>query len=216
MSRGFGLDELRILLLALRWTILLAAIAFLGGGLGGAATAVLRVAPSRALRFAAAAYIRLLQGLPLLILLFLVFCGANMIGIRTDAWSAAAIAYALYGSAFLGEIWRGCIQAIPAGQWDAATALALPFRLRLFLVIVPQAARIALPPTVGFLVQLLKSTSLASVIGFTELTRAAQMVNNVTFQPLIVFGLVALLYFALCWPLSLLSQHLENRLRPAG
>jgi polar amino acid transport system permease protein len=215
MSRSFGLDELRILLLALRWTILLAAIAFLGGGIGGVIIATLRVAPSRALRFAAATYIRLLQGLPLLILLFLVFFGANMIGIRTDAWTAAAIAYALYGSAFLAEIWRGCIQAIPAGQWDAATALALPFHLRLRLVIAPQAARIALPPTVGFLVQLLKSTSLASVIGFTELTRAAQMINNVTFQPLIVFGLVAGLYFILCWPLSLLSQRLEERLRYA-
>jgi polar amino acid transport system permease protein len=213
MNRHFGLDELRILLLAMRWTVLLTLVAFVGGGIGGAVVAAMRVAPSRAARMTAAVYIRLLQGLPLLILLFLVFFGANMVGIRTDAWTAAAIGYSLYGSAFLGEIWRGCIQAIPPGQWDAAMALALPFRHRLRLVIAPQAARIAVPPTVGFLVQLLKSTSLASVIGFTELTRAAQMVNNVTFQPLIVFGLVAGLYFLLCWPLSLLSQGLENRLR---
>jgi polar amino acid transport system permease protein len=83
-------------------------------------------------------------------------------------------------------------------------------------VILPQAARIALPPTVGFLVQLLKGTSLASIIGFTELTRAAQIVNNATFRPLIVYASVAALYFILCWPLSLLSAYLEHRLERAG
>ena len=80
------------------------------------------------------------------------------------------------------------------------------------MIILPQAFRIAIPPTVGFLVQILKGTSLASIIGFTELTRAAQMVNNATFRPFIVYALVAGLYFVLCWPLSLLSQRLERRL----
>ncbi len=216
MSRDFGISEVWLLLLALRWTVLLTVMAFVGGGIGGALIAILRVSPFAPLRFGAAVFIKVLQGLPLLILLFLVFFGSNIMGVRTDAWTAAAIGYALYGSAFLGEIWRGCIQAIPRGQWDAATALGLGFLPRLRLVVAPQAARIALAPSVGFFVQLLKSTSLASVIGFTELTRAAQMINNVTFQPLIVFGLVALLYFMLCWPLSLLSGRLERRLRRSG
>jgi polar amino acid transport system permease protein len=213
MNRHFGPDEFRLLVLATRWTILLTLTAFVGGGVLGAAIAVLRVSPRRALRFAAASYIRLLQGLPLLILLFLVFFGANILGLRIDAWTAAAVGLSLYGSAFLGEIWRGCLQAVPRGQRDAAIALALPFGKRLRLVIAPQAARIAVPPSVGFLVQLLKSTSLASVIGFTELTWTGQMINNATFQPLIVFSLVAGLYFAMCWPLSLLSTRLERRLR---
>ena len=133
----------------------------------------------------------MLQGIPLLILLFLVFFGANILGLRIDPWTAAAVGYGLYGSAFLGEIWRGCLQAVPRGQRDAAVALALSFTQRLRLVVAPQAARIAVPPSVGFMVQLLKSTSLASVIGFTELTWTGQMINNVTFQPLIVFGMVA-------------------------
>ena len=211
--RQFGLADTWILLLALRWTVLLALVAFAGGGLGGMVVALARVAPSRTLRAAAACYIKVLQGLPLLILLFLVFFGANILGIETSAWTAAAIGYGLYGSAFLAEIWRGCIEAVPSGQWDAASALGLHPIARLVLVIAPQAARIAVAPTVGFLVQLLKSTSLASVIGFTELTRAGQMVNNVTFQPLTVFGIVAGLYFALCYPLSLLSAQLETRMR---
>jgi len=213
MNRHFGLDETRLLLLAARWTVLLTLTAFVGGGVGGGVIAVLRVAPVRAVRLAAGSYIKLLQGLPLLILLFLVFFGANILGLRIDAWTAAAVGYSLYGSAFLGEIWRGCLQAVPRGQRDAAIALALPFAQRLCLVIAPQAARIAVPPTVGFLVQLLKSTSLASVIGFTELTWTGQMINNATFQPLIVFSMVAGLYFVMCWPLSLLSARLERRLR---
>jgi len=213
MNRHFGLDETRLLLLAARWTVLLTLTAFVGGGVGGGVIAVLRVVPVRAVRLAAGSYIKLLQGLPLLILLFLVFFGANILGLRIDAWTAAAVGYSLYGSAFLGEIWRGCLQAVPRGQRDAAIALALPFAQRLCLVIAPQAARIAVPPTVGFLVQLLKSTSLASVIGFTELTWTGQMINNATFQPLIVFSMVAGLYFVMCWPLSLLSARLERRLR---
>jgi polar amino acid transport system permease protein len=83
------------------------------------------------------------------------------------------------------------------------------------LVIVPQAIRIAIPPTVGFLVQLIKGTSLASIIGFVELTRAAQVVNNATFHPFTIFGLVALVYFIVCWPLSAYSRRMERRLAVA-
>ena len=211
--RSFGTADGLILLLALRWTLLLGVIAFVGGGAVGAIVALARVARPRWLRILAAVYIKVLQGLPLLILLFLVFFGLNILGIAVNAWTAAAIGYTLYGSAFLGDIWRGCIEAVPAGQWDAATALGLRPAARLRLVIAPQALRIAVAPSVGFLVQLLKSTSLASVIGFTELTQAAQMVNNVTFQPLAVFGTAAGLYFLLCYPLSLWSTRLEARLR---
>jgi len=213
MIREFSPDEFWFLVLAARWTIFLAAVAFLGGGVAGAIVAVLRVLPHRGVRLAASAYIKVLQGIPLLILLFLVYFGSSLVGLHTDSWTAAVIGMTLYASAFLGEIWRGCIEAVPREQWDAAAALALGFGRQLRLVIVPQAARIAVAPTVGFLVQLLKSTSLASIVGFTELTRAAQMVNNATFRPLIVFGVVAGLYFALCWPLSLLSTRLEQRLQ---
>lgn len=79
-------------------------------------------------------------------------------------------------------------------------------------VILPQAGRIAIPPTVGFLVQLIKATSLASIIGFVELTRTAQVINNAAFQPFTIFGLVALIYFLLCWPLSHYSKRMERKL----
>jgi polar amino acid transport system permease protein len=115
----------------------------------------------------------------------------------------------LHASAFLGEIWRGCVEAVPPGQREAAIALGLRYYDRMRYVILPQAARIAVAPTVGFLVQLIKGTSLASIIGFVELTRQGQIINNATFSPFLVFGTVAGVYFVLCWPLSVLARRME-------
>jgi polar amino acid transport system permease protein len=205
-------DIARNLLLAARWTLLLSAVAFIGGGLFGLGILLMRVDKRRWLRRPAEYYIAVFQGTPLLMQLYLIYFGANMIGLRIEPWSAAAVAFTLYASAFLGEIWRGCIEAIPRGQWEGARALALSYRDQLRFVIVPQALKIAVPPTVGFLVQLVKGTSLASIIGFIELTRAAQVVNNSTFRPFTVYALVALIYFCLCFPLSRLADRVEQRL----
>jgi polar amino acid transport system permease protein len=212
MIREFSSAELWFLVLAVRWTLLLTLISFIFGGLVGFAIAVLRISKSRLWRSIAIAYITIFQGTPLLLQLYLVYFGSNLIGLRPDPWLSAALGLTFYASAFLGEAWRGCLQAIPVGQWDGARALGLSYADQLRMVIIPQAFKIAIPPTVGFMVQLLKGTSLVSIIGFTELTRAAQMVNNATFRPLTVYAIVALLYFALCWPLSLLGQHMERRL----
>ena len=212
MIREFTFSEALFLVEAVRWTVLLAVLAFIGGGIVGLVFAVLRVSKARPPRYIAVAYMKLFQGTPLLMQLYLVYFGANLVGLQANAWVAAALGLTFYTSAFLAEIWRGCIQAIPRGQWDGARAMALSPLQQLRLVILPQALRIAIPPTVGFMVQVLKGTSLASIIGFTELTRAAQMVNNATFRPFIVYGLVASLYFILCWPLSAYSRRLERRL----
>jgi polar amino acid transport system permease protein len=210
--RDFTVGELWYLLLATRWTIVLAAVAFVGGGVVGLVIALMRIADSPLPRAMAMAWIKTFQATPLLMQLYLIFFGANLFGASLAPWSAAALAFTLYASAFLGEIWRGCIQAIPRGQWEGARAGGLSYGDQLRFIILPQALRIAVPPTVGFLVQLLKGTSLASIIGFVELTRAAQVVNNATFRPFTVYALVALIYFALCWPLSRLADRLERRL----
>ena len=211
--RFFSLNDFLFILAATRWTVLLSLLAFALGGLLGILVAVLRIARFAPVRLAAAGYIQLFQGTPLLMQLFLIYYGLSLFGWRLDAWTAVTIAYTIYAAAFLGDIWRGCIQAIPKEQWEAARALALPYLPQLFLVILPQAVRIAIPPTVGFLVQLVKATAVASIIGFVELTRAGQLMTNATFQPMIVYPIVAGLYFTLCWPLSVWSQHLENQMR---
>ena len=205
-------DIVSNLLLAARWTIVLSLIAFVGGGLVGLALLVARTTPNRSLQQAVAVYVQVFQGTPLLMQLFLAYFGMAMLGVETSAWTAAAVALTLYSSAFLTEIWHGCVKSIGKGQWEAAQSLALNFGEQLRYVIFPQAARIAVAPTVGFLVQVVKGTALASVIGFVELTKAGSMISNATYQPFLVYACVALLYFVLCFPVSLVAQSLERKL----
>jgi polar amino acid transport system permease protein len=212
MIRDFSIGDIFILLRAAQWTIALSLVAFAGGLAMGIVVALMRTASHWLPRRIAGAYVELFQGTPLLMQLFVVFFGANIIGLSVSAWEAAALGLTLYTSAFLGEIWRGCIEAVPKGQWEAARALGLPWWTQVSLVVIPQAVRLGIPPTVGFMVQVIKSTSLTSILGFVELTRAAQLVNNTTYQPLLVFSIVSVIYFALCWPLSFVSRRLEARL----
>ena len=215
MLREFTINEVWYLVFAARWTLGLTTIAFLGGGLLGLVVMVLRVLPLKPVNWLAIAYIHAIQGTPLLGQLFLFYFGLSIFGYDVSPWVAAGAALSIYASGFLAEIWRGCVQAVPRTQWEASAALGLSFLEQLRHVILPQALRIAIPPTVGFLVQVVKNTSLASAIGFIELTRAGQIVNGATFQPFVVYVTVALIYFAICFPLSLLSQHLERRLHVA-
>ncbi|ABM36805.1 amino acid ABC transporter permease [Polaromonas naphthalenivorans] len=209
--RTFGLPEFLFILEAAKWTVALSLIAFIGGAIGGLLVALGRTSENRLAQLLSGGFIQIFQGTPLLLQLFLVFFGAPVLGFDINPWIAAGVALILNSSAFLGEIWRGCIQAIPAGQVEAAHALSLSYFSRMRFVILPQAFKIALAPTVGYLVQIIKGTSLAAIIGFTEITRAGQIINNATFQPLIVFSVVAAIYFALCWPLSLMASRMERR-----
>jgi len=211
--RTFSVNDFLFILAAMKWTVAISLLSFALGGTFGAIIAVLRISKLAPVRLAAAGYVQLFQGTPLLMQLFLVYYGLGLFGFRLDIWPAVIIAYTAYTAAFLGDIWRGCLQAIPREQWEAGRALSFTYLQQLRLIIMPQAVRIAIPPTVGFMVSLVKATAIASIIGFVELTRAGQLMTNATFQPMIVYPIVADLYFILCWPLSLLSQHLETRLR---
>jgi len=204
-------DIFTFLLGALRWTVALSLMAFVGGGLVGMGLLLLRFARVRGAATAVAWYVQIFQGTPLLMQLFLVYFGLALLGMDTSPLVSAAICLTLYASAYLTEIWRGCVNAIPKGQWEASTTLALNFTQQMRHVILPQALRVAIAPTVGFLVQIIKGTALASVIGFVELTKAGQMISNATYQPFLAYTFVGLLYFALCYPLSWWSQRLENR-----
>jgi polar amino acid transport system permease protein len=205
-------DILRNLLLAVRWTVVLSLIAFVGGGLVGLALLIARLSKRPAVEAFVATYVQLFQGTPLLMQLFLAYFGIALFGINVSAWVAAAVALTLYTSAYLTEIWRGCVASVPRGQWEAGQSLALNFAEQLRYVILPQALKVAVPPTVGFLVQVIKGTALASVIGFVELTKAGTMISNATFQPFVVYSCVALMYFALCYPISAWSRLLERKL----
>ena len=209
--RTFGFSEFLFILEAAKWTVALSLMAFAGGSVGGLIVALSRTSDSALLRALSSGFIQIFQGTPLLLQLFLVFFGAPVLGLEVNPWVAAGVALILNSSAFLGEIWRGCIQAVPSGQWEAAQALSLSYVARMRYVILPQAFKIALAPTVGYMVQIIKGTSLAAIIGFAEVTRTGQIINNATFQPLIVFSVVAGIYFVLCWPLSLLAARMERQ-----
>jgi polar amino acid transport system permease protein len=208
-------DILRNLLLAARWTIALSLAAFVLGGLAGLVALLARVSRSAVLRAIAIGYIELFQGTPLLMQLFLAFFGLSLVGVNTTPWTAACLALTLWTGAFLADTWRGCVEAVARGQWEGSASLAMSFLQQLRHVILPQAARIAIAPTVGFSVQVVKGTALASIIGFVEISKASTVITNATFRPFTVYAMAALLYFLLCWPLSAWSRRLEGKLDAA-
>lgn len=209
--RTFGPSEFLFLVQSLQWTLALTAIALLGGGLVGFFVALGRASSLKWLRAVSGTYIQVIQGIPVLMVLFLSYYGLSLLGYRLPPLVAAGLSMTVYASAYLGEIWRGSIQSVPKPQWEASASLALTRAQQYRYVVLPQAVRLSLPPTVGFAVQVVKNTSIASLIGFVELARAGQLINNATFQPFRVFLVVALLYFIVCYPLSLASRWLERR-----
>lgn len=214
--RHFGLSDFLFLLTALEWTFVMAGIALVFGAPLAMALALARSSRARLPRYVAAGFLELVQGIPLLGLLMFFYFGVPVfLGANVPAVVAVGAAYTIYAAAFLGEIWRGSIQAIKQAQWEAGACLGLSLPQQFIHIIGPQAFRIALPATVGFLVQLIKNTSLASVVGIVELARAGQLVNAGTFQPLLVYTLVAGIYFTICFPLTAWSRKLEGRLNGA-
>jgi polar amino acid transport system permease protein len=201
---------------ATQFTIYLSLLAFVLGGSVGALVTLARVMPSRAAQRGAIGYIWAFQSAPLLMLLFLFGLGVpRLLGFDVNPWVAASVALLLYTSAYLADVWRGALETIPQGQWEAARALGMRFLPTLWKVILPQAVRVALAPTVGFMVQIIKGTSLAYIIGFHDLMAIGKRWANAPVEgteAFIVYPIMALIYFALCFPLSRLALRLERRL----
>lgn len=210
MNNAINATHLTFLLTGAFWTLVLSLMAFVGGGVVGLVIALGRTSPVRFLRILSGGYVQIVQGTPLLVILFVVYFGLPTVGYSLSPMLVAGLSLTIYVSAYLGEIWRGCLEAVPKAQWEAAECLALSKTQRMVKVILPQAVRIATPPTVGFSVQIIKNTSLASVVGFVELARAGQLINNSIFQPFSIYMIVALLYFCMCFPISVFSRRLER------
>lgn len=216
MSDITTLDIIQNLLLAARWTILLSLIAFIGGGVVAGILILIRMSNNKFLSILIKIYIEIFQGTPLLMQLYIAFFGLSLIGIDVNEWTAASLALTLFTSAFLCEIWTGCLNSVPKGQWEASKTMGLNYYQSMIHVIIPQTIKLATAPTVGFSVQVVKGTALASIIGFIELTKAGTMLNNATFEPFKVFTIVAILYFLICYPLTRYSKYLERKLNVAS
>lgn len=209
-------DIVRDLLMGLRWTIILSFIAFVGGSAVTVLCMCGRLSGIRWINTLISAYIAFLQGTPLLMQLFLIFFGLSVWQINLSPLTAASMGLTLFTGAFLTDIWWAAFRAIPKGQWHAARVLGMSRTQTVRYIIVAQAGRHALAPTVGLAVQVIKNTALASAVGVAEMTRIAFIVNNATLRPLTLFGLLALGYFCLCYPLSRYARHLEERLDVNG
>jgi polar amino acid transport system permease protein len=212
--REFNFYEVLItLLLAAKWTIVLSLIALIGGGILGMLVTMMRISKNRILRSISKFFIVFIQGTPLLMQLFIIFFGIPiLLGFDVPAFLSAAIALILYSAAYLADIWRGGVESIPKAQWEAGTSLGLSWLEQFWFVILPQAVKVSIPPTIGFAVQVIKNTSLTSIIGYVELTRQGQILNNATFQPFTIFAMVGVIYFIICYPLSRYSKRLETKL----
>ena len=208
------------LLEATQFTIYLSLIAFTGGGILALVLAFMATVHNRVSNITSNTYIWFFQSTPLLMLLFLFGLGIpRLLGVNVNIWLAASVALVLYSSAYIGEVWRGSIESIPKSQWEAGEALGLRFFPIFFLIILPQAIRIAIAPTVGFMVQIVKGTSLAYIIGFHDLMSIGKRWANAPVtgtEPYVIFPLMALIYFSLCFPLSQLSQWLERKTKMAS
>ena len=210
---GISIDQLLFIFKGAGWTLVLSGMGFVGGAVIGVPLALMRARGGTVVRAVTGAYVQLVQGVPLPVIMFVVYFGISIAGYDVPALIAAGLAMTAYSSAYLGEIWKGCIQAVPRTQWEAAECIALRPIQRVVYVILPQAVRVAIAPTVGYLVHIIKNSSSAVVIGVFDLTYSARLVNNSTFKPFVVFSIAAVIYFLICYPLSSLSYRLERRLK---
>ena len=194
-------------------TLYLSLIAFIGGGSLALVLTIMRVAPMRWMRSVSKAYVWWFQSVPLLMLLFLCGLGVpHLFDIQVSPWAAASVALILFTSAYMSEVWRGAVESVGQGQWEAGYALNLSFLETLRKIIFPQAVKYGLAPTVGFMVQIIKGTSLAYIIGFQDLMLIGKRWANAPVpgsEPFIIFPLMAVMYFSICYPLALYARHLE-------
>ncbi|OBC16016.1 amino acid ABC transporter permease [Mycobacterium sp. 852013-50091_SCH5140682] len=214
MFEGLGAQHLALLWHGALVTIQICTLSVLFGGGLGIAIGLMSTGTVRALRWLTALYVAVIRGVPVLLVIFFVYFGIPLLapGSSLSEYWAAVIALSVFASAYIGELVRGSIQAVPRGQFEAAEALGLSYARRMRWVILPQAARVIVPPGVGFLVVLIKDSSLVAVIGLIELTRAGNVVSSLTADPITTYLIVGAGYFVICYTLSALARRYERRL----
>lgn len=214
MLDDFGAENLPPLLDGMWLTVYLVLASGFVGTVLGMALGVARTSPIRLLRVVSAVYIGFIRGQPTLIILFFAYFVLPLMfpALSLSRGFAAVAGLSVYAGAYIAEIVRGSILAVPRGQTEAASALGIGYFRRLWYVVLPQAMRIAVPPGIGFLVSLVKATSLTSVIGYVELTRAGRITSTINQEPIITFLIVAALYFVVCYPISVVGRWYERRL----
>ena len=213
MLRSFNWGDFEYLLRGAIWTIILCVVSGILGTLLGLILGLASTSPSRIARWIAALYVYVIRGIPLLVIVFFAYFGIPLLfpSLNLSSFVTAAVALTVFAAAYMAEIFRGSINAVPHGQFEAAGALGLRYLPTYRYVVLPQAMRIAVPPAIGFLIALIKDSSLVTVIGFLELTHAGTTVSNLTADPITTYSVVAVLYFVVCYGVSRLGRWYEQR-----
>ncbi|MBB6215212.1 cystine transport system permease protein [Anaerosolibacter carboniphilus] len=193
-------------------TVPLAIISFILGLLLALATALARISGVKVLEGIARFYVWIIRGTPLLVQLFIIFYGLPAAGIIIDAWPGAIIGFSLNVGAYASETIRAAILSIPKGQWEAAYSVGMSYTQVLRRIILPQAARVSVPPLANSFISLVKDTSLAAAITLTEMFQVGQRITAATYEPLWLYIEVAFIYLMFCTVLSRLQNYLEAKL----
>lgn len=214
MFETFGPQHLVPLFRGAGVTIVICLVTVVIGTIIGIAGGVALTVGNKELKYAARIYVNAIRGVPLLIILFMVYYAVPILvpGTIVSREFASIFGLSIYAGAYISELVRGAIESIPVGQSEAAMAIGMTTTQRMALIVMPQAFRLLIPPLVGFIIALIKDSSLISIIGFIDLTRSGKIIGNLTMNPLLTFAFVALIYFAICYPLSKLASYLEKRL----
>jgi len=217
---GLTEADLALLLRGASSAVALFALSFVTGILIGVPLGILRAGDSIPSLYLArqlgAAYSAIFRGVPLIVQFLYIYYAPYAFGIQLDKFAASVLALTGYASASMSEIVRASVDSVPAGQWLASRSIGMTYWQTLRYVIGPQSIRVAVPPSVGFAAQLIKGTSIASVVGIFELTFAGSVVANRGGTPLLAYAAVGTAYFLLAYPISLLGRHLERRVHVNG
>ena len=197
-------------------TIALALISFAVGLSIGLLIAVSRLLGGRDTNAVLGAAVDLIRGTPLLVQLLAWYLGTSVLGFGLSPFIAALIGLSVNASAFISEILRGGIHAVPRGQREAALAVGLTVHFSILRIELPQALPAIVPALIGFFIGLVKDTSLAYILGLYELTRTAKLIADREFRPLEIYLVIALIYFMLCFPLSRVARLVDRRLQRSG
>lgn len=204
-------SSLSILLQGLVTTVLLSVAAIAGGTLIGLFAAVLRAFGPWGTSRVARLYTELFRGTPVLITLMFIYFGVSYFGYAIDVFAAGAIGLSVYQGAYIAEIFRSGIEAVPKGQWEVSQILGMKRTQTFAFVVLPQTGKIVLPPLVGQYLSLIKDTSIVSMIGMSELMHGGQAIVDRIGRPVEIYGLVALIYFVVCFPISQWVRHHDRR-----
>lgn len=196
---------------ALVYTLPLSLITFVVGLILAVLTALARISTVKPFQWIARIYVSAIRGTPLLVQLFILFYGLPSVGIVIDPFPAAVIGFSLNVGAYASEVIRAAILSIPKGQWEAAHMIGMSYTQTLRRVILPQATRVSIPPLSNTFISLVKDTSLASLILVTEMFRRAQEIAATNYEFLLLYTEVAIIYWIICFFLSLIQGRLEHR-----